>query len=70
MKSSVQVSLQEHGDYRRAGQYDRCAAIKQTAQGILDARALHPDASPADLYDPLTMPPNSAKHMIGTMRRS
>ena len=31
-------------------------AIEQTAQGILDARALYPDASLADLYDPLTMP--------------
>ena len=32
------------------------AKIKQTAQAILDARALHPDASLADLYDELTMP--------------
>ena len=31
--------------------------IKETAQSILDARALYPDASLADLYDPLTMPP-------------
>lgn len=31
--------------------------IKETAQAILDARALYPDASLADLYDPLTMPP-------------
>ena len=30
--------------------------IEATAQGILDARALYPDASLADLYDPLTMP--------------
>jgi hypothetical protein len=34
------------------------AAIERSAQGILDARAAHPDASLADLYDPLTMPPN------------
>ena len=33
------------------------AKIEQTAQGILDARALYPDASLADLYDELTMPP-------------
>ena len=33
------------------------AKIEQTAQAILDARALYPDASLADLYDPLTMPP-------------
>jgi hypothetical protein len=30
--------------------------IEQTAQGVLDARALYPDSSLADLYDPLTMP--------------
>ena len=32
------------------------AKIEQTAQGILDARALYPDSSLADLYDPLLMP--------------
>ena len=31
--------------------------ITQTAQGILDARALYPDSSLADLYDEVTMPP-------------
>ena len=31
--------------------------IDQTAQAILDARALYPDASLADLYDERTMPP-------------
>lgn len=31
--------------------------IEQNAQGILDARALYPYSSLADLYDPLTMPP-------------
>ena len=30
--------------------------IEQTAQAILDARALYPNSSLADLYDPLTMP--------------
>lgn len=30
--------------------------IEETAHGILDARALFPDSSLADLYDPLTMP--------------
>ena len=30
--------------------------IEQTAQAILDARALYPKASLADLYDELTMP--------------
>lgn len=33
------------------------AKIEQTAQAILDARALYPEASLADLYDELTMPP-------------
>ena len=37
------------------------AAIEQTAQGILDARALYPDSSLADLYDPVTMPPELLK---------
>ena len=32
------------------------AKIEQTAQGILDARALYPDSSLADLYDDVTMP--------------
>lgn len=35
--------------------------IEETAQGILDARALYPDASLADLYDELTMPPELRK---------
>ena len=30
--------------------------IEACAQGVLDARALYPDCSLADLYDPLTMP--------------
>ncbi len=33
------------------------AKVEQTAQAILDARALYPDSSLADLYDELTMPP-------------
>jgi len=33
------------------------AAIEAAAQSILDARARYPDATLADLYDPLTMPP-------------
>lgn len=35
--------------------------IAQTAQAILDARALYPDSSLADLYDPITMPPELLK---------
>lgn len=33
------------------------AKIEQTAQAILDARALYPECSLADLYDEVTMPP-------------
>ena len=36
-------------------------AIETAAQGVLDARAQFPDASLADLYDPLTMPPALVK---------
>lgn len=36
-------------------------AISAAAQGILDARAKFPDATLADLYDPLSMPPALAK---------
>jgi hypothetical protein len=35
--------------------------IEQTAQAILDARDLYPEASLADLYDELTMPPELRK---------
>ena len=37
------------------------AKIEQTAQAILDARALYPDCSLADLYDDVTMPPELRK---------
>lgn len=37
------------------------AKIEATAQGILDARALYPESSLADLYDELTMPPELRK---------
>ena len=37
------------------------AKIEKTAQAILDARALYPDSSLADLYDDLTMPPELRK---------
>ena len=36
-------------------------SIETAAQGVLDARARHPDSSLADLYDPLTMPPELVK---------
>ena len=37
------------------------AKIEQTAQAILDGRALYPDCSLADLYDEATMPPELRK---------
>ena len=37
------------------------AKIEQTAQAILDARALYPDSSLADLYDETLMPPELRK---------
>jgi hypothetical protein len=37
------------------------AAIEAAAQGVLDARLNYPDSSLADLYDPLTMPPDLVK---------
>ena len=36
-------------------------AIETAAQKVLDARAEYPNSSLADLYDPLTMPPNLVK---------
>jgi len=36
-------------------------AIEAAAQQVLDARAAHPGATLADLYDPLTMPANLRK---------
>lgn len=37
------------------------SAIEAAAQGVLDARAQFPEATLADLYDPLTMPPALVK---------
>ena len=37
------------------------ARIEQSAQAILNARALYPDCSFADLYDEVTMPPELRK---------
>ena len=37
------------------------AKIEQTAQAIVDARALYPDCSLADLYDEVAMPPELRK---------
>lgn len=41
-------------------------AIEAAGQAVLDARAMYPDSSLADLYDPLTMPPalQKAHHAV------
>ncbi|MCC6493280.1 MAG: hypothetical protein IT424_09685 [Pirellulales bacterium] len=36
-------------------------AVEEAAQGVLDAREAHPEATLADLYDPLSMPANLAR---------
>jgi hypothetical protein len=36
-------------------------AVETAAQSVLDARAKHPEATLADLYDPLATPPNLSK---------
>lgn len=40
---------------------EKMTKIEQTAQAILDARALYPDSSLADLYDEAVMPPELRK---------
>ena len=40
---------------------EQIVRIEQTANAILEARALYPNSSLADLYDPLTMPPELRK---------
>ena len=40
---------------------EQIAAIVVKAQSIIDTRALFPENSLADLYDPLTMPPELLK---------
>ena len=46
-----------------AGDRDRQTkqSIEEAAQAVLDARAKYPGSSLADLYDPLTMPPELVK---------
>ena len=37
------------------------SAVTAAAQAVLDARTKYPDSTLADLYDPLTMPPELSK---------
>ncbi|MCK6631936.1 MAG: N-6 DNA methylase [Fimbriimonadaceae bacterium] len=43
------------------GDEPRKQRIRELAQAVLDARAAHPGSTLADLYDPLTMPPDLRK---------
>ena len=43
------------------GKHKHRTAIETAAQAVLDTRAQFPDATLADLYDPLTMPPALVK---------
>jgi len=56
--SEAKQSSDASGSPRRVAPRDDAAIIEAAAQGVLDARAAHPGASLADLYDPLTMPPD------------
>lgn len=44
------------------------AAVETAAQAVLDARKDFPNATLADLYDPLTMPPALAKAHVALDR--
>lgn len=59
---SAKTGENESGEWKTNGTDPKMIQrIERTAQAILDARALYPDASLADLYDPLTMPPELRK---------
>jgi hypothetical protein len=49
------------GNMSAVSSVDGTNKIETAAQAVLDARAVHPNASLADLYDPLTMPANLLK---------
>ncbi|MDO9164260.1 MAG: N-6 DNA methylase, partial [Methylococcaceae bacterium] len=54
-----------HPPLQKGGRGD---LIEEAAQAVLDARALYPNSSLADLYDPLSMPPELVKahHKLDT----
>ena len=58
LKSDYSYSLSVYNNFPWPTPTDQQKVqIEQTAQAILDARALYPDSSLADLYDETTMPP-------------
>ena len=54
ISSSHDCDVKNVASLREVGNF--ASMIEQTAQEILDARALYPDSSLADLYDPVLMP--------------
>ena len=62
IKSDIRYAPSIYNNLPRPNPTDaQRAKIEQTAQTILDARALYPDCSLADLYDEVTMPPELRK---------
>lgn len=50
------INYDVKGNYYIVDILNSCYGGKETAQAIMNARALYPDSSLADLYDELTMP--------------
>ena len=64
LKSDYQYSagiVYNNFPWPRAETAKQRQAIEEAAQAVLDARANYKDSSLADLYDPLTMPPDLVK---------
>ncbi len=65
--ASTKVLIEQKGSHvdlnakYRQSDGSELTPYQQAAQAILDARALYPDSSLADLYDSLTMPPELRK---------
>ena len=53
---------------RRAGDAKKVASVVAAAQAVLDARARYTNATLADLYDPLAMPPDLVRAHAGLDR--
>ena len=56
MEATASPQSQQLQSQQSKPQRDAVASIERTAQAILDARALYPDSSLADLYDATLMP--------------
>lgn len=60
LESRLSYSPQVYNNYPwpQAPTAAQVAKVEACAQAVLDARAAHPGATLADLYDPLAMPPD------------